>query len=99
MYVVGVDVKGNTITVSSDKADAAVKEALVADMHWIGNEVEGEVEVQTRYREKVVQAVAKKAGKEWRFEFAEPHIAAPGQSLVAYKGEQCLGGGPVTLGL
>ena len=31
-----------------------------------------------------------------RVVFHEPHIAAPGQFLVLYRGDECLGGGTIS---
>ncbi|OGG57377.1 tRNA 2-thiouridine(34) synthase MnmA [Candidatus Kaiserbacteria bacterium RIFCSPHIGHO2_01_FULL_55_17] len=97
-YVVSIDVKANTITVSPNKLDADKKEIVLMHLHWI-NEPSSfplEAEAQTRYRERVVLVRVEKENGKTRIIFAEPHIAAPGQSLVLYTGDRCLGGGTIS---
>ncbi len=87
-YVVAVDIATNTIRVSTKREDAARKSPRIIDPNWL-EKVDGEVEVQTRYRETPVIAAIRNEVVEFR----EPHIFSAGQSLVAYRGDVCLGGG------
>lgn len=96
-YVVAVDVSANTIRVSPRREDAARKEVLVNAMHWIGETpvMPFQALIQARYREQPSAATITQAGEGVKIVFNEPHIAAPGQSLVAYDGDACLGGGVI----
>ena len=96
-YVVSVDVAANTICVSPRREDAARKEVLLDGMHWIGNApvLPLRAQAQARYREEPHDATIVDSGNGIKIIFNEPHIAAPGQSLVVYEGERCLGGGVI----
>ena len=96
-YVVSVDVVANTICVSARREDAAREKASVDSMHWIGEVPAMPLHAQTqaRYREEPRDAAITIAGSGAKIIFNEPHIAAPGQSLVVYEGERCLGGGVI----
>ncbi|MDO8561570.1 MAG: tRNA 2-thiouridine(34) synthase MnmA [bacterium] len=97
-YVTGSNVKENTISVSENFRDAAKKCATLNSIHWIGAEPAFplEAEVQTRYREVPIKSSISKSGGAITVSFQEPHIVSPGQSLVVYQGEKCLGGGVIT---
>ncbi len=88
LYVVGIDVENNSITVSPQASIATVASVQLHGLHWIGA-VQDHVSVQTRYRERPVSA---RIEHETVF-FDEPHIATPGQSVVLYVDEVCVGGG------
>ena len=101
-YVTAIDVSTNTVVVSIRKEDAATKVAAVRNVSWVDTApVSGQkVLVQARYRETPVAATLRDMGGSthksdlWvHVEFDKPHIAAPGQSLVVYDGDKCLGGG------
>lgn len=96
-YVAGTDVKNNTISVSENINDAKRKQAILDSVHFIDSEQSFpfEAEVQTRYRENPVKSVVNKIGEGITVSFAEAHIVSPGQSLVLYRGEICLGGGVI----
>lgn len=99
-YVVATDVARNIVRVSSRREDAAKRLVQVSDVHWISGALELPitVEVQARYREKPFAATLSSLHRgvtSVRAEFEESHIAAPGQSLVFYDGEVCLGGGVI----
>ena len=91
-FIVGVDAKRNTIRVSPDRCDAYRSTARIESVHWIGRRVTFpfDTEVQTRYHEESVRAEITEDGKVL---FAEAHLAAPGQSLVMYCNDECVGGG------
>ncbi len=98
-YVIGINVHTNTITVSEQRSDAEDTKVIVADVHWIHRApVSGSpIEAQARYREKSV-SVSLKPGTirdTAIVESAEPRIFPPGQSLVFYRGDVCLGGGVI----
>lgn len=94
-YVVSVDVVRNTITVSENRIDAAQGFAVLENLNWITDApaLPSIVGIQTRYRETPIRSQLEKHGKETRVVFDTPRIASPGQSLVVYDAERCLGGG------
>lgn len=90
LYVIAIDVRANTITVSPEKADASTSSMDVPDMHWIRPLTDDErISVQTRYREPAVDARIDGT----RLEFSSPHIVSAGQSAVLYVEDECVGGG------
>lgn len=90
LYVVDVDIAHNTITVSPETTTASRAYVDVAHMHWIsGSESIGTVLAQSRYREEPARARVEGA----RIHFVRPHVVTPGQSLVLYDTDVCLGGG------
>ena len=96
-YIVGVDVETNTIRVSAERSDAAQKSVLIRDMHWIHRQphLPHEAWVQARYHEQPVRATLSRQESGILVEFAEPHIASRGQSLVVYENDVCVGGGTI----
>jgi tRNA-specific 2-thiouridylase len=98
-YVVHVDIARNLVQVSPRREDAARRHVRLSHMHWIGqaSELPVRAQAQARYRETPFWAnVSMKDGSNVAdISFDEPHIAAPGQSLVFYDGEKCLGGGMI----
>ncbi len=96
-FIVDVDTDANTLTVSMNRQDAARRSAEISDMHWIGvtPTLPHRCEVQTRYHEMPVGAEISEADGGIRCVFNTPHIASPGQSLVLYDGDLCLGGGVI----
>lgn len=95
-YVTGIDVERNVVRVSTEKADAERTSVSISDVHWIAAEaVSRQLDAQARYREKPFKLVLENTNGDLRADFAEPHVAAPGQSLVFYDGDRCLGGGKI----
>lgn len=94
-YVIATDSAMNTITVSTDRRAAETHAALIHKMHWIGKvpKLDREYLVQTRYRETPVLARLTEESRGLRALFAKPHLVSPGQSLVVYDNDACLGGG------
>ncbi|HEY4521255.1 MAG TPA: tRNA 2-thiouridine(34) synthase MnmA [Candidatus Paceibacterota bacterium] len=94
-YAVATNVRTNEVIVSPNKSDACVSEVKLRDVSWVDRapECRTHLEVQTRYREKPIIATITREQNEYRAHFSEPHIAPPGQSLVMYDGEVCIGGG------
>ncbi len=98
-YVVGKDVASNTLVVDQgiDSPWLMSRELLSERAHWIagtppGNEFE--CTAQTRYRQPDEACrVTVRADGSLRVVFDAPQRAVtPGQSLVLYRGEECLGG-------
>ncbi len=96
-YVVSVDTAQNTITVSPRREDAARSEILIEGMHWINEPplVPLQAHAQGRYRESPVPVRVTEDKDRLKIIFDEPHIVAPGQSLVLYEEDRCLGGGTI----
>jgi tRNA-specific 2-thiouridylase len=99
-YVVAKDIINNTITVAHepDIAHWETKEMRIGAIHWVG-EVPKEGKkygAQTRYRGKVIPCTLKHVSKsEALVFFRTPVLTVPGQSLVIYNGDVCMGGGKV----
>lgn len=95
-YVVETDVKENTISVSPDRSRATKKEVSLRDVHWINGKPSFpfDAQVQARYREVPIRAHIENHGSV-RVTFSEPHLVSPGQSLVVYDEERCIGGGVI----
>jgi tRNA-specific 2-thiouridylase len=99
-YVVGKDVGNNTLIVAQGEHDLLFSNWLVAaDACWIGSPPAGlddnlKCKAKIRYRQAdqdcVVTALDESA-LEVRFDSAQKAVA-PGQFVVFYDGEQCLGG-------
>jgi tRNA-specific 2-thiouridylase len=97
-YVTRIDLAKNAVIVSHEREDGAVGEVRVDDMHWIGDSHLTSVGVlaQTRYRETPVPVVLTHVQDSMVIKFRSPHIAAPGQSVVLFDGDHCLGGGTIS---
>jgi tRNA-specific 2-thiouridylase len=94
-YVTAIDVAQNIITVSDRREDAASLAVHLDEMHWIGEaeKLPLSCNVQVRYREKTVAATLSLIQQGVIATFEAAQIASPGQALVFYRGEECLGGG------
>jgi tRNA-uridine 2-sulfurtransferase len=99
-----VDVNPFTRRVTVGPASALERDELVAEkMHWIaGAPPPGPIEVQARVRSRAVDVAATVTpldGGRARFQFAQKlRAVAPGQAVVMYDGDLCLGGGWIARG-
>jgi len=101
MYIVNKDNKKNTITVSRltprEVSKVGVKEITLSHVNWSGvTPISGKkYSIQARYRQTPEMAVLKKTnGNLWKVVFEKNLIGiSPGQSLVVYKKNLCIGGG------
>lgn len=96
-YVVGKDMDKNEVYVTTDLNDGSLWKDTVnlASVHWINQApAEGEYTIRVRHRAKLVKAQLGFAGGDvtLRLDNAERAVA-PGQSVVIYDGDICLGGG------
>lgn len=101
-FIVGKDIKKNTLTVSHNKVfgKSAQKEIVMGDLNWtmatahIKNK---KYSARIRYREELKDCEIKSiSSKKTVIVFDEPEESvASGQSLVIYDGEVCLGGGVI----
>ena len=96
-YVTAVDSVANTITVSSRREDAASSHVSMEQIGWIHAEptLQEEFLVQTRYREQPTIGTVKKVSNRYEVELENPVVYSKGQSLVLYRGDECLGGGVI----
>jgi len=95
-YVVSLDIHTNTVVVSPMKEDAMRRMLAARDIHWIQSvELPLSCTAQVRYRGDAKACTVSATGDSLVVEFAEQGIASGGQSVVFYKGEQCLGGATV----
>ena len=98
-YVVSKDVKKNIVTVSNKKSDQSVteNEIMISRVNWSCNvpKVGEQIQIRVRYRQPLVEATVKSINS--TSVSIEPSIVidaiTPGQSLVMYRGVECLGGG------
>lgn len=104
-FVIDKDMDQNTITVSNrdndDSLPSATKIVRLEKVNWISGGVPT-IEnffllVRSRYRQELERARIVSTGiTETVFEFEKPQdTLTPGQSLVIYSGEECLGGGVI----
>ena len=93
-YIVAIDTTKNTLTVSSERMDAARSETRLSNVHWIDRvpAFPFSAMVQCRYHETPVIAEISQKGSDIVCRFETPHIASPGQSIVFYQDNQCMGG-------
>ena len=93
-YVIGIDTKRNTLTVSSDRMRSAKQRIRIAPPHWISKmpNLPATFSVQARYHEAPVRATIEHERGEYYAAFETPHIVSPGQALVFYDGDVCVGG-------
>ena len=98
-YVLEVDAPANRVVVGP--GELLARSGLVADRaSWVagGPPADGtfEAEVRIRYRGEDVPSVLEAEGDRLRVTFRTPQRGvAPGQSVVAYRGEELLGGGRI----
>lgn len=99
-YVAGKDAKTNTLLVVADAKDPALyrKEFAVTAAHWVAGapKLPLACKIRTRYREPLAVATVSRSRAGLRVLCRTPRRAiTPGQSVVFYHGEQCLGGGVI----
>lgn len=93
-FVVGIDASANTITVSEHRDAALRTNVALQDISWVGTAPKNgtRLTAQARYREAPVGCVYENG----MVTFDEAHLAPPGQSLVLYDGDKCIGGGVIS---
>ncbi len=94
-YVVGKDMDKNEVYVSRNLQDTELvrNEITLTNVHWITDAPNGEIEARIRHRGQLISA--RLDGDRLQLERPERAIT-PGQSVVVYRGEECLGGGIVS---
>lgn len=96
-YVVGKNMDNNEVYITTDLNDDSLwkNEIKLSDVHWI-NEIpdEGKYKIRVRHRAPLVDASLRFTKDEVELKLLNPERAvAPGQSVVIYDGQVCLGGG------
>ena len=100
-YVIGKNIKKNELVVShKEDAIKSKKEISIEHINWIDEKephLSKSYNARIRYRQPLKKIRLVKKTKEWSVIFMknEP-TATPGQSLVVYNGEKCLGGGIIS---
>jgi tRNA-specific 2-thiouridylase len=100
-YVVGKDMTKNEVYVSTDLNNSSMwqDEIKINQLHWINQKpTSGTYEMRIRHRaplKKVEVEYQAEDGMILRLDSPE-RVAAPGQSVVLYDGEICLGGGIIS---
>lgn len=101
-YVVSKDIKNNILVVHNqiNQNPNALDSLKIDTVNWIPKQLPNigdTIFVRTRYREPLIEAHIIDMNKSvWIIKLPTPHTtASSGQSLVMYKGTQCLGGGVI----
>jgi tRNA-specific 2-thiouridylase len=101
-YVVNKDLPANRLVVAQGVDNPLLfhRRCRITDLHWIGAGADAlpyACSAKTRYRQQDCACrVVAIDGASAEVEFDEPQRAiTPGQGLVLYRGEQCLGGGTI----
>lgn len=94
-YVVGKDMSANTITLAKEtqfiEGEGLPSSSKIIDLNWISQtkpDPSIQYEARLRYRQKKQFCRIEKDG----VIFDKPQIITPGQSVVFYNGEECMGG-------
>jgi len=97
-YVVGKDMEKNEVYVTTDLNDGNLwrTEVALQSIHWInGTPASGVYQVRTCHRAPLIDADLSDNGSISVRIHDQQRAVAPGQSIVIYDGEVCLGGGIV----
>jgi tRNA-uridine 2-sulfurtransferase len=92
-YVLAKDIEKNVLVVGKERGNAAVPaEIVLRDMNWFA-EVTPEDEIVAQYRYHGPKVSGRISEQRFAPTEALPEPVAQGQSLVIYRGEECVGGG------
>lgn len=101
-YIVGKDIKKNVLIVSQDKNHSTIlTNCRINKVNWISEapEENKKYTAQIRYHGEFlpcrVKVVDPEVSRRTEIIFEEPVLATPGQSVVIYDKEVCLGGGVI----
>ena len=90
-FVTHIDTAKNTVTVAKERRQTECTHVKLSDVHWI-RESAAEIEALPRYHGQPVKARITGGLDGYSAELESPAACTPGQSLVFYDGETCLGG-------
>lgn len=99
LYVVKKDINKNTITVHSIQTNRSAqmytKEVMIRDTNFIGEiKNNDKLSCRIRYRQEKISCKIEQVNGQTKVIFSQaPFGVSPGQSLVLYQGEVCIGGG------
>jgi tRNA-specific 2-thiouridylase len=95
-YIIAKDIKKNTLTVSHNPELNRDKKVKIEDTNWLVRPKLNKIyTARFRHLGQLKEVKINKIGKTTEVFFSESVRIAPGQSLVLYDGEKCLGGGIV----
>ncbi len=100
-YVVGKDLERNILLVAQGEDHPALysRDLVATDLHWTTGNAPSirRLSAKTRYRQHdQACTIVELSANTLRVEFDDPQRAVtPGQSVVFYDGEECLGGGVI----
>lgn len=97
-FVVGKDVGRNELYVAHGQDHVALnkKEVKLESLHWIARKIPGDMNFTASSRYRQAPQFGKLYAKNLLFTFDKPQRAiTPGQSLVLYCGDECVGGGVI----
>ncbi|MEY4747410.1 MAG: tRNA-specific 2-thiouridylase MnmA [Candidatus Parcubacteria bacterium] len=97
-YVVGINVEKNVLQVARTRDVAACSRVALSQLRWVGETALSQESLfaQSRYHEEPVEGILSMDASPPVFTFRRPHVVSPGQSLVLYRGDECLGGGIIS---
>lgn len=97
MYVVGTDIERNLVIVG-EEAETYGSRVTLENLHLIdpSYQLPENLSAKSRYTPTFSPGRLNQVGEEWVFEFDQPERAlTPGQSLVLYDDQVCIGGGVI----
>jgi len=102
-FIIAKDILANTLTVANKEKGSLKGKGKqmvpLENVNWISGMAPDSEKIytaRTRYRAELFSCKISANGKETKIEFLEPQEpSAPGQSLVVYDDEECLGGGVI----
>lgn len=96
-YVVGKDMTKNEVYVTTNLNDDYLwrDEVELSSVHWIGHQPKnGKYQVRIRHQAPLVEAELELGKDKTKIKLlSQQRAIAPGQSMVVYDGDECLGGG------
>lgn len=96
-FVTRIDAQNNIVEISPRREDVLSSGAILKDVHWIESEPTLPLRAlaQPRYHAQPIPVSISKNEQRYQVQCDEPQLLSPGQSLVLYDNERCLGGGLV----
>lgn len=95
-YVVGKDMSRNIVYVSQNIEDESIwrRKVTLQNIHWIGEKPKDDIQLQVRIRHRAPLVAAKLQDRTLELQESQRAVT-PGQSVVLYHGDECVGGGIV----